>query len=975
MKKFFSIILILLLNLFFVSLIHASDATKLIIHYYRYDGGAGGTHYAWIWQHLPVETEYKYDHQFTENPDPEMENWLILEVDLTIPEYQGMTEAGIIIKDGQGWDSVTREPGGDRIISFEPQEIVDPETNEIITVGGVKDGILEVYFVQATAEFFYRFEDVHIKNIVFDTYFLNNFDIKVETSETPLSYEVYKDDTKITEGIPTNQNFTIDMSGLNPDISNHYYVDVLFSDGNDKMKVSLSGLYENPLFESLYHYDGELGAIYSKEKTTFKVWSPHAEEMTLLLYNNPHNKYNSEGKSSPEVGAYKVVKMTRGEKGVFEATVNDDLHGKYYLYESMVNGNKERFVDPYARSVGPNGERGMIVSFSELNPSGWVYNTRPDTIKNHTDYILYETHIKDLTTHPSWNGPEELRGTFLGLTVSNTTYTKDGVTVKTGLDHISELGVNAVHLLPVMDSDTTDETRLDDEEYMKQNGYNWGYMTKNFNSLEGAYSTNPFDGGKRVTEFKELVMAFHEKGIRVVLDVVYNHTYEIEGSHFQIMAPGYFYRRNADGTYSNGSGTGNETASERYMFRRYMIDSIIFWAKEYNISGFRFDLMALHDVETMRQIREAVNKVDPTIILYGEPWMAASSPLPFEMQATRQNMDKMGFVASFNDVSREPIKQFSYGDKNWPISDKVKYAITGSSYKFNGASYHHDIYHYEPYRLINYVTAHDNSTLRDEYYRFYGVKDDNKLKRLSKQANGIVLTSQGIPFIQGGSEIMLSKKVPDWVKYSSDNRVDVITHLSDNSYNLPEEVNQLNYDDKIKYYGIFDYYRHLIAIRRTFDHLRMASSTEIDYRLVIHEQKENYFTYLIKGHKNAPEMIVIHTGGTNITYNLNKNYYILADGDKANVYGLREANGNLVVLPYSTIILIEAKNDVIYDPNAKPINYELMYGINFDREIPNTPKEHNISQAISLFIIGTGLVLAGVGIAIYSKRKKRKINN
>lgn len=970
MKKFFSIILILLLNCFFVSLIYANEATKLIIHYYRYDGGAGGNHYAWIWQHLPVETEYKFDHPFIEDPNPEMENWLILEVDLTIPEYQGMIEAGIIIKDGQGWDSVKREPGGDRFISFEPQEIIDSETNEIITVGGVKDGILEVWFVQATTEFFYRFEDVHIKNVVFDACFLNNFDIKVETSETPLSYEVYEGDTKITEGIPTSQNFTIDMSGLDVDISNHYYVDVLFSDGNDSMKVSLSGLYENPLFESIYHYDGELGALYTKDKTTFKVWSPHAEEMTLLLYNNPHNKYDSEGNVKLERGAYKVVKMTRGDKGVFMTTVNDDLHGKYYLYESVANGEKERFVDPYAKSVGPNGERGMIVSFEELNPSGWVYNTRPDTIKNYTDYILYETHIKDLTTHPSWNGPEEMRGTFLGLTISNTTYTKDNITVKTGLDHISELGVNAVHLLPVMDSDTTDETRLDDKEYMKQNGYNWGYMTKNFNSLEGAYSTNPFDGGKKVTEFKELVMAFHEKGIRVVLDVVFNHTYEIEGSHFQIIAPDYFYRKNSDGTYSNGSGTGNETASERYMFRKYMIDSILFWAKEYNISGFRFDLMGLHDIETMNQIREAVNEIDPTIIIYGEPWKAANSPLPFENQAIRENMDKMNFIASFNDVSREPLKQFSFGDKQWPISDKVKYALTGASYKFNRSTHHHGLYHYEPYRLINYVTAHDNSTLRDEYYRLYGIKDDNKLMRLSKQANALVFTSQGIPFIQGGTEIMLSKKVPNWVKYSDDNRVAL--GLSDNSYNLPEEVNQLDYNNKIKYYNVFDYYRHLIAIRRTFDHLRMANSAEIDYRFIMHEQKENYFTYLIKGHKNGPEMIIIHTGGTNITYTLNKNYYMLSDGDNANVYGLKEVKGNLVVLPNSTVILIESKGEVLYDPNAEPINYELMYGLNFNREISDTPKDNTKDLAISLFVIGTGLILMALGFSYFSKRKYKQ---
>lgn len=971
MKKFISLLIILITSLVFISMIQAAEATKLIIHYYRYDGGAGKDHVAWIWQHSPVETELKVDHVFKPNPDPLMENWLILEVDVTVPEYKGMDEAGIIIKNGKGWDGIIREPGGDRIISFKPQEIIDPNTNQLITVGGVKDGVLEVYFVQATPEFFYRFEDVTIKNVIFDTYFTNDFNIRMETSETPLSYQVFEGETQIKTDTPTTKDFTIDLSDVDIDISKHYYVEVTFEDGTDKRKASLSGLYTNPLFESIYHYDGELGSLYTKEKTTFKVWSPHAEEMTLLLYNNPHKTYNHEGKVVPELGAYAVEKMTRSDYGIYEFSVSGDLHGKYYLFESTVNGIKERFVDPYAKSVGPNGERGMIVDFERTNPKGWIYDSRPNTIKTYTDYILYETHIKDLTTHASWNGPEDKRGTFLGLTIKNTTFTSDGITVKTGLDHISELGINAVHLLPVMDSDTTDETRLKDKEYMKQNGYNWGYMTKNFNALEGAYSTNPFDGETKINEFKELVMAFHEKGIRVVLDVVYNHTYQTEGSHFEIMAPGYFYRINDDGSYSNGSGTGNETASEMFMFRKYMIDSILFWAKEYNISGFRFDLMGLHDVETMNQIRAAVNEVDPTIIIYGEPWKAADSPLPFEQQAVRENAAKMTEVASFNDISREPLKQFSYGDKNWEYSDRVKYALTGASLKFNGETHHHGVYHNEPYRLINYTTAHDNSTLRDEYRRFYNVTSDLQLQRLSKQANGIVLTSQGIPFIQGGTEFLLSKYVPNWVKFSGDNRVDPNLRLSDNSYNLPEEVNQFNYNNKIKYFNVFDYYRQLIAIRRTYNHLRMANAAEIDHRLEIHEQAENFFTYLIRGHQDDPEMIIIQTGSGTTDYTLNKSYYMLADGDKANVYGLREASGTITILPQSTVILIEQKPSVLYDPKAEPINFEVIYGMQFDRGIIDTPKKQNIWLPIILSVGGVA-VMAGVAFLIIKMPKNKE---
>ncbi len=599
----------------------------------------------------------------------------------------------------------------------------------------------------------------------------------------------------------------------------------------------------------------------------------------------------------------------------------------------------------------------MIVDFSRLNPKGWVYDKRPDTIKHITDYILYETHIKDLTTHELWGGPKELVGTFLGLTVSNTKYTSGNKTVKTGLDHLVELGINAVHLLPVHDSDTTDETRLKDEAYMKQNGYNWGYMTKNFNVLEGAYSKNPFDGSVKVGEFKELIMAMHEKGLRVVLDVVYNHTYQTEGSHFQIQAPDYFYRIDSTGAYSNGSGTGNETASERFMYRKYMIDSIFFRVKEYNISGFRFDLMGLHDVETMNEIRKAVNKVDPTIIIYGEPWWAAQPQLPHHKQAVTANMYQMTQVASFNDRSREAFKKYSVGETNGEISSSVKYALTGASEKLNDYMSAHK----EPYRLINYVTAHDNSTLRDEYFRFYNVKDAASLERLSRQANGLVFTSQGIPFIQGGTEMMLSKKVPDWVIYSDDNRVDS-NGLSDNSYNLPEEVNQFNYQDKIKHENLFNYYKHLITIRREFDHLRMSSKDEIDYRFEMHHADDKTFMYKIKGLSGGPEMILIHTSSSPANYTFNKDYYILSDGANSNIYGVGEIKqGNNISIPaYATYIAIENHPNILYSPGHQGIDYSSIYGIKFDRpvEVIETPKTN--SAWIYIVIITSVLIIGGI---------------
>ena len=319
--------------------------------------------------------------------------------------------------------------------------------------------------------------------------------------------------------------------------------------------------------------------------------------------------------------------MTNIGKGVWEAVVEKNLEGLYYTFEVNYNGRTFEFVDPYAYSTGANGLRAQVVNFEKTNPKYWTYNTRPDNIKNMTDYIIYELHVRDLTTHKSWGGDPSLRGTFMGVAQGGTSYTKDDITISTGLDHLAELGVNAVHFLPIFDFGYVDETRLNDKDYMNQYGFNWGYMPYNFNTPEGSFSTNPFDGYTRVKELKTMIQALHFRNIRVIMDVVYNHTGETEGSQFEKSMPGYYFRQNEDGSYSNGSGTGNETASERSMFRKYMIDSITFWAKEYNISGFRFDLMGLHDVETMNEIRKAVNEIDPTIILYGEPWTGGSTPL------------------------------------------------------------------------------------------------------------------------------------------------------------------------------------------------------------------------------------------------------------------------------------------------------------------------------------------------------------
>ncbi|HPG44026.1 MAG TPA: alpha-amylase family glycosyl hydrolase, partial [Acholeplasmataceae bacterium] len=339
------------------------------------------------------------------------------------------------------------------------------------------------------------------------------------------------------------------------------------------------------------------------------LWAPISSAVTLNLYQTG-TPANYGGSDTPT----QTIPMIKGDQGVYMVEVNQSLHGTYYTY-SVTNGSSTyEVIDPYAKSSGVNGLRGLVVDFSQINPEGFEYNDRPDNMNSYTDAIIYELHVRDLTTHSSWNGTEANRGKYLGLIEKGTSYQG----VSTGFDHIVELGVTHVQLLPFFDYGVVDETKVGDVGY---NAFNWGYMPLNFNVLEGTYSSDPYNGLTRVIEMKQVVQAFHEENIRINMDVVYNHTGLSADSNFNLIIPGYYHRKTDTGAFSNGSGTGNETASERYMVRKFMVDSVLFWATEYNLSGFRFDLMALHDIETMELIAEELHAIDPTIMVYGEPWM------------------------------------------------------------------------------------------------------------------------------------------------------------------------------------------------------------------------------------------------------------------------------------------------------------------------------------------------------------------
>ncbi|MBS6867860.1 MAG: type I pullulanase [Firmicutes bacterium] len=548
-------------------------------------------------------------------------------------------------------------------------------------------------------------------------------------------------------------------------------------------------MFESREFEEKYTYAGnDLGAVYEKEKTTFKVWAPTAEKVMLHLYT---------AGSTGEAGEKELlqVEMKKREQGIYEKQVKGDLHGVYYTFSVTVDGETRETGDIYAKAAGVNGKRSMVVDLEKTNPKGWEEDTHVFHPLGKT--WVWEVHIGDFSNDPASGVREEYRGKYLAFT-ENTTLNQDGVH-PTCVNYLKELGITHVHLLPSFDYGSVDESKC--------NTFNWGYDPVNYNVPEGSYATDAFHGEVRIREFKEMVAALHKAGISVVMDVVYNHTHSLD-SFFNATVPYYYYRTWEDGTYSDGSACGNDTASDRAMFRKYMMDSVLHWVQEYHVDGFRFDLMGLHDTQTMNEIRKALNELEDgeQIFLYGEPWSAGPSALKeSESFATKEAMKKLAEgIAVFNDDTRDAVKGpydklevpgFVNGKKG--LEEKIKRGIQGlfdEKEKVQPVS---------PAQLLNYVSAHDNSTLWDKLVD--SVKKDQDyetrhedLLAMNKLAAAIVQFSAGIPFMQAGEEAGRTKQGED------------------NSYNLSKELNRLDWNRMYKFQDLISYYKGLHEVRNQF---------------------------------------------------------------------------------------------------------------------------------------------------------------
>lgn len=559
---------------------------------------------------------------------------------------------------------------------------------------------------------------------------------------------------------------------------------------------------------------------YAPEATQFTLWAPTADEVRLMLYEAGEGGH-----------AYETVSMERAEEGTWKTKVEKDLKGKFYTFNVKIDGKWQGDTPGInAKAVGVNGKRAAIIDLRETDPEGWAEDKRPP-LASPADIIIYEVHHRDFSVHPS-SGIEH-KGKFLAMTETGT---KNPGGMATGIDHLKELGVTHVHILPSYDYASVDETRLD------ENKYNWGYDPLNYNVPEGSYSTDPYRPEVRIREFKQMVQALHKAGIRVVLDVVYNHTFNTAESNFERTVPGYFYRQKPDGTLADGSACGNETASNRPMMRKYMIESVLYWINEYHIDGFRFDLMGIHDIETMNEIRKVASAVDPTIFIYGEGWAASAPQMPEDSLAMKANTYKMPGIAAFSDEMRDALRgPFNNNEQGAFLAglpggeESIKFGIAGAvkhpQINNDSVNYSKAPWAGQPTQMISYVSCHDDMCLVDRLKASVPGITPEELVRLDKLAQTAVFTSQGVPFIYAGEEVMRDKKG---------------VH---NSYQSPDSINAIDWDRKTLNADAFAYYKGLIQLRRNHPAFRLGDAELVRKHLeFLPVEGTNLVAYRLKDH-------------------------------------------------------------------------------------------------------------------------------
>ncbi len=854
----------------------ASAGLKVKIHYYRFGKDYDGWN-LWLW---PKDKDGSTV-EFNGTDD----YGVVCET--VLPGAADVDEFGFIVKLND-WEA--RDGDQDRFVQTSKK-------NEA--------GVVEIYLVQDNPEIFYDKGKVDLSDkfttAKIDS--LRSISFSVTSTFDSRKKDVEKDFViKDNEGKQLeSKNLVVEKQGevnsalliFNEDIA----LDKVYTISHEKYGkkiVTIGNAYKTESFSEMFTYWGnDLGAKYEKDKTVFRLWAPTANKVALNLY--------KEGSGDNLI---KTVDMKKDINGTWVLEVKEDLKGKYYTHSVTFGDTTNEAVDPYAKAVGVNGMRAMVIDLNETNPMDWKNDKKPK-FKNYSDAIVYETHVRDFSIDKS-SGIKN-KGKYLGLTEAGTK-NKDGLA--TGLDHLKDLGVTHVQLLPVYDYYTVDESKLDTPQF------NWGYDPQNYNVPEGSYSSDPTKGEVRIKEFKEMVQALHKNDIRVIMDVVYNHTGKTADSNFNLIVPGYYYRTSEQGEFSNGSGCGNETASERSMVKKFMVDSILHWVKEYHIDGFRFDLMGIHDIETMKQIREEVNKIDPSIIIYGEGWTGGNIGYDKELTAYKKNIKKIDGVGAFSDDIRDGLKGSVFqdtekgfisgaeGKEEW-IKFGVVGAIQNSQIDYEQVTYSLGAWAKYPYQSVNYAEAHDNMTLWDRLATSNADDSEEDRIKMDKLAAGVVLTSQGVSFLQLGQDFLRTKPKDETGK--------VFDH---NSYKSSDFTNSIKWDRKTKYKDVYEYYKGLIAFRNAHSGLRMVTANEVNDNLkFMDDLDKNMVGYTINNNANndlSSKIVVV--------YNANKEakkvnlphgkWDVFVDNQNAGTKVLKTCKDSVDVEGISMIVLAQNTKNV-----------------------------------------------------------------
>ncbi|WP_181832952.1 type I pullulanase [Bacillus taeanensis] len=626
-------------------------------------------------------------------------------------------------------------------------------------------------------------------------------------------------------------------------------------------------------FDAMYYYEKkDLGAFYQEHHTTFKVWAPTAYKVMVKVVQQ-------------DTKNIRIHQMERKEKGVWQAQFCEDLHGAFYTYLIYVNGEWNEAVDPYAKALSVNGEYGVIINLQRTNPENWEKDQQVPI--SPAEAVIYELHVRDFSIHP--NSGMKHKGKFKAFLEENV---KDSYGEPKGVEYLKSLGVTHIELLPVQDFARVDEA-------VEHSAYNWGYDPLNYNALEGSYALDPFNPFSRINEFKQLVQKFHQNGLRVILDVVYNHVFHLETSSFEKIVPGYYFRYYKGGKPSNGTGVGNDTASERKMVRKFIVESVAFWAEEYHIDGFRFDLMGIHDVHTMRLIREKLTEINSSILIIGEGWNLPTL-LREEEKSTIQQAHRLPGISHFNDQFRDAARGgvFSPHEKGFiggeeRLKQKMKRAIAAN------VPYPHlsDGPFQVPFQSVNYVEAHDNHTLWDRME--IGMKDVSEKERQARHRLGtaLVLLSQGIPFIHAGQEFYRTKQGVE------------------DSYNSPDEINHFDWNRKSKFLDYVQYVKGLIQIRKENSAFRLPTGELVNENLRFLDSPPSIIAYEVKNvdEKNPKRFVVIHNAGVQeaaVQLPNEQEWYIIVDGIRAGQNILYKASGKSIkVEKLNTMVLFQSINE------------------------------------------------------------------